>query len=327
MTKSLLELRKMRNSKAEGIIKLKEKNFVNTGLVDENGNKFVYNKTEYMSKALSWIDYALSRTKSSQVKPVSDEIISSLMTDGITITQPLANRLIPVFQYVRTTKITQTNVRTIWENLVKSDFEYNEKDAGVLYRTTERHVNGFRCVSPENITSLMDSMFKKYAVKSLIDVFVRHFYFEYVHPFSVANGVFGRLLLVSDLNAYSKKFYYTTPSCVIQRYFGQYCNTLALGTPAIDGFHDMTPFIEFMLYVIATTLSNERMSFKETSDDYILRKLNNSSVVSKKELIEDSPFARQTINNMLKKLEDKGEICKVKSEGEIFYSLSGCPVV
>lgn len=345
MTKGLLELKMIGTKEAEGIIALKKLNFMDTGLCDEEGNKFVYNVTDYMSKAINWIDRVILQNKlthnSSWIKGVisAEASFSSAIDGGDPNTYKgfadstsfkMYSNLIDAILYARKTKITQRNVRTLWCKVI-GDLKDNPAADGELYRSADIQIDGHWSMHYASVPNAMSMYFKNAKSRTTItDCIARHYFFEYVHPFCCGNGRTGRVLFWEDLiRSVSPIFNMFFCSDVLFEYRGQYFHTFALGRQAIDGFHDITPFMEFMLYAIASSLRLPKSAevFKDSALDYCLRKLNNASVVSRKDLIDNALYSSQTISAVLRKLESEKKILKTVVDGKTYYSFDLSPIL
>lgn len=100
--------------------------------------------------------------------------------------------------------ITQKNLRPLWERVTEGVCENTRLD-GKLYRSGMVEIgSASRTVhtpaTPERIPELMEQWFRyREDDQSLIDSFVAHFYFVYVHPFCDGNGRTARIINVSSL--------------------------------------------------------------------------------------------------------------------------------
>lgn len=119
---------------------------------------------------------------------------------------------------------------------------------------------------PEMISPMLSSMLDYTTGDAILDAIVKHFYFEYIHPFCDGNGRIGRLLCEHDLGTLiplSKSI-----SCRRPDYYA-YLKSMDGNRVSIDAF------VEYMLQriIVATNIASLDWSVLEVPELTILSKV------------------------------------------------------
>lgn len=115
----------------------------------------------------------------------------------------------------------------------------------------------------DRVTHLVDELFswlKTADIHPLVASTVVHYEIEFIHPFSDGNGRMGRLWQTLILSQWNSNLAYLPVENVIHREQEQYYQALG----EADSQADATPFVEFMLSAIISTL---RVIQTEKADD------------------------------------------------------------
>lgn len=140
------------------------------------------------------------------------------------------------------------------------------------YRTTQVGVGGHVAPPAQNVTGLMNDLFKWLQTSDehpLIKSSVFHYEFEFIHPFADGNGRMGRLWQTVMLTQWRSVFALIPTESIVRDHQQEYYDALALaGNQGECGC-----FIEFMLQSILTAaLSTVKSTVKGAvkTDDQIL---------------------------------------------------------
>jgi Fic family protein len=107
--------------------------------------------------------------------------------------------------------------------------------------------------------NLFDYLKKDKENHPLIKSCIAHYEIEFIHPFSDGNGRMGRLWQSIILTHYHPIFEYLPIESTIQKHQKKYYEALEIS----DEKADSSPFAEFILEMIAETLSEFLLSIKE----------------------------------------------------------------
>lgn len=160
------------------------------------------------------------------------------------------------FLNVHGNKIDKYILRQMWE-ILTTDACDNIDIAGTLYRTGNVGVGNHMGLNPELIEEAMDEWISFYQSPEMdeypfIKASLLHFSFEFIHPFCDGNGRAGRLLMLNYLiNQGYDKFKAISISKEIAQNPNGYYNAFVLSD---NSYTDCTPFLEYMLNVLANTL-------------------------------------------------------------------------
>jgi len=154
----------------------------------------------------------------------------------------------------------------------------------------------------------------------LITSSVFHYEFEFIHPFSDGNGRMGRLWQTLILSQWHPLFLSLPLESVIKDHQQQYYQALE----DADQQADSTPFIHFMLSVIAQTLAqnapvsatlNAPVNIEEMkTPEAILHLLQNNNQLTRQQLAEQIGKDVRTIARAIAKLQQTGKLTRVGSD-------------
>ena len=154
----------------------------------------------------------------------------------------------------------------------------------------------------------------------LITSSVFHYEFEFIHPFSDGNGRMGRLWQTLILSQWHPLFLSLPLESVIKDHQQQYYQALE----DADQQADSTPFIHFMLSVIAQTLAqnapvNVSVNAPVNIDglktpEAILRLLHDNNQLTRQELAERIGKDVRTIARAIAKLQQAGTLTRIGSD-------------
>ncbi|HQS02043.1 MAG: cell filamentation protein Fic [Halothiobacillus sp. 24-54-40] len=154
----------------------------------------------------------------------------------------------------------------------------------------------------------------------LIASCVFHYEFEFIHPFSDGNGRMGRLWQTLILSQWHPLFLSLPLESVIKDYQSQYYQALE----AADQHADSTPFIHFMLTVIAQTLAqnapanalaNAPVPIAELkTPDAILILVQGNAHLTRQQLADTLKKDVRTIARAMAKLQHAGRLKRIGSD-------------
>lgn len=154
----------------------------------------------------------------------------------------------------------------------------------------------------------------------LITSSVFHYEFEFIHPFSDGNGRMGRLWQTLILSQWHPLFLSLPLESVIKDHQQQYYQALE----DADQQADSTPFIHFMLSVIAKTLAqnapvcatlNAPVNIEEMkTPEAILHLLQNNNQLTRQQLAEQIGKDVRTIARAIAKLQQTGKLTRAGSD-------------
>lgn len=155
-------------------------------------------------------------------------------------------------------------------------------------------------------------------VHPLIASCVFHYEFEFIHPFSDGNGRMGRLWQTLILSRWHPLFLSLPLESVIKDNQQQYYQALEQA----DEEADSTPFIHFMLSVIAETLTqnasanasiNAPINVPINTEDAVLKLLKENSHFTRQQLADKLGKDIRTIGRALAKLQESGKVQRIGS--------------
>lgn len=149
----------------------------------------------------------------------------------------------------------------------------------------------------------------------LIKSSVFHFEFEFIHPFSDGNGRVGRLWQTVMLYHWKNVFNAIPTESIIRDNQQEYYHALEQA----GKLGESTPFIEFMLSVILTTVkkqilkSNQKSSQKsnQKNQQQIIRLIDDNNKITIKELSELSGLSESGVKKIIKKLKQENKLQRV----------------
>ena len=131
---------------------------------------------------------------------------------------------------------------------------------------------------PELIINLFEWL-KEAKDHLLIRSCVFHYEFEFIHPFSDGNGRTGRLWQTLILSRWRSVFKNLPIENIVYKYQKEYYNAIAIS----GGKEGCSPFIEFILGVIAETLTDQDATPKSTQE-IILEEIQKNPKITRVEL-------------------------------------------
>lgn len=224
--------------------------------------------------------------------------------------------------YAYNNPITEKNIRKLWEKIVAGVCE-NEEKCGTLYRDGMVYVgSGDRIVHvPAQSDQLPERMTQWFAYREtadddlLINSFVAHFYFVYLHPFCDGNGRTVRILNASQLyHSGYRKMKNLPLSNAINNQLGGYYSSLSDSETVLNGIEnkwlDISPFVSYMLDVFERCLIDAALSANALTEaeSKLLERMNkagiHSEITTRKaaSILQQSEIgARSTLNSLVKK--------------------------
>lgn len=145
----------------------------------------------------------------------------------------------------------------------------------------------------------------------LIASCVFHYEFEFIHPFADGNGRTGRLWQTLILSKWRPIFKNLPIENVVYKYRKEYYQAIAVSGGKIG----CTPFIEFILGVIAETLTTQETTQK-TTQEIILDEIRRNPKVTRVELAALAGVSPDTVKYHLQKLISSGVL---RREGSTRY--------
>lgn len=255
-----------------------------------------------------------------------EQVRKSLINPKTKSDKMVANN-VKVLNYVYNgTKITDDNIRQLWEMLVQGCCE-NEQLAGTKYRSGMVYVSSATEIihvpaKPDEIQTYMTDLFNWIYTHdnedTLIKAIVGHIYFVYIHPFCDGNGRMARILMNSILyqSGYTNVKYLNISNS-IRMHLSMYYNTITLSE---HSDMNVSPFIDYMLRVIIHACEEQLKQRYELNDkEKILISRIKTDITVKKAaqmLNTSEAVARDNLN----KLTDKCLLVKRKEHGKSIYS-------
>lgn len=255
------------------------------------------------------------------------EQVRKSLTNPKTKSDKMVANNVKVLNYVYNgTKITDDNIRQLWEILVHGCCE-NEQLAGTKYRsgmvyigsaTEIVHVPAKTEDIQEYMTDLFNWLYTKNNEDDIIKAIVGHIYFVYIHPFCDGNGRMARILMNSLLfqSGYTNVKYLNI-SASIRTYLSMYYKTMLLSE---HNAMNISPFVDYMLKIIVHACEEQlKQQYKLSDKEKILISKIKTDITVKKaaQMLKTSEaVARDGLN----KLTDKGLLVKRKEHGKSIYS-------
>lgn len=168
--------------------------------------------------------------------------------------------------------ITQKNIRKLWEKIVDGVCE-NADHMGTQYRDGMVYIGSVSNIvhtpaEPKVLPELMEKWFAYREMETfdlLIQSFVSHFYFVYVHPFCDGNGRAARILNASQLYHGGYRKMKSLPLAnAINNHLSGYYTSLAESEAVLNGIEkgwlDLSPFVSYMLDAFERCLIDAALS-------------------------------------------------------------------
>ena len=174
--------------------------------------------------------------------------------------------------------ITDKNIRKLWERIVDGVCE-NADHMGTMYRDGMVYIGSASHIvhipaQPEMLPELMEKWFAYREMETpdlLIQSFVAHFYFVYIHPFCDGNGRAARILNASQLfhGGYKKMKSLPLANAINNQLSGYYSSLTDSGiilNGIEKGWLDISPFVSYMLDVFERCLIDAALSRNALSE-------------------------------------------------------------
>lgn len=142
----------------------------------------------------------------------------------------------------------------------------------------------------------------------LIASCVFHYEFEFIHPFADGNGRTGRLWQTLILSRWRPIFKNLPIENIVYKYQKEYYRAIAVS----GGQDGCTPFVEFVLGVIAETLTTQEPTQK-TTQEIILDAIRKNPKITRVELAAKLGISPDTVKYHLRRLTGQGAIERVGS--------------
>lgn len=233
--------------------------------------------------------------------------------------------------------ISQTNMRKLWEIIVKDVCE-NAQYAGTEYRDGMVYIgNAARIIhtpaKPERIKDMIDSMYD-FLNTSELDIWLKaavmHFYFVYVHPYCDGNGRIVRILTQSYLyhNGLDKMRYIALARAINSDLPGYYTSLSESEYIYANGraWMDVTPFIYYFLGIVERALitSLQEDVTINTRQQLLLNKMHkqgNNAEITIAAAAKILKVSAQTAAKHLNNLVESGHLIKLKRGRRNIYIL------
>lgn len=142
----------------------------------------------------------------------------------------------------------------------------------------------------------------------LIASCVFHYEFEFIHPFADGNGRTGRLWQTLILSRWRPIFKNLPIENIVYKYQKEYYKAIAVS----GGKAGCTPFVEFVLGVIAETLTTQETT-RKTTQEIILEAIARNPSITRAELAEVVGISPDGVKYHLQKLTKSGRLKRVGS--------------
>ena len=137
---------------------------------------------------------------------------------------------------------------------------------------------------------------------------VFHYEFEFIHPFADGNGRTGRLWQTLILSRWRPIFKNLPIENIVYKYQKEYYKAIAVS----GGKAGCTPFVEFILGVIAETLTTQETT-RKTTQEIILEAIARNPSITRAELAEVVGISPDGVKYHLQKLAKSGRLKRVGS--------------
>lgn len=225
--------------------------------------------------------------------------------------------------YAYRQEITPKNIRRLWEKIVKGVCE-NENQAGSRYRSGMVYVGSADRIihapaQADQLPQLMEDWFKfrQAAFPALLlNSFVAHFYFVYVHPFCDGNGRTARICNMSQLyhGGYKKIRSISLSNAINNQLSGYYGGLSDSERILLDGgekWLDLSPFVSYMLDVFERSLMDAALSTNVLGEQEsrLLERMNKAGLnaeITVKKAAQILNLSESAARNVLNRLVSKG---------------------
>lgn len=215
--------------------------------------------------------------------------------------------------------VTDKNIRKLWEQIIdgvceNADHMGSKYRDGMVYIGSASHIVHIPA-QPEVLPELMEKWFayrEKETSDLLIQSFVSHFYFVYIHPFCDGNGRAARILNASHLYHGGYKKMKSLPlSNAINNQLNGYYSSLSDSEAVLNGIEkgwlDLSPFVSYMLDAFERCLVDAALSrnILSEAERKMLERMNkagiHAEITTKKAagILHRSESATRTVLNSL----------------------------
>ena len=184
---------------------------------------------------------------------------------------------------------------------------FRKGGAGVVSGKTVIHY----APDAERVPFLVNDMFEWLRTTDehpLIASCVFHYEFEFIHPFADGNSRTGRLWQTLILSRWRPIFKNLPIENIVYKYQKEYCRAIAVS----GGKAGCTPFVEFVLGVIAETLTTQETP-RKTTQEIILEAIARNPSITRAELAEVVGISPDGVKYHLQKLAKSGRLKRVGS--------------
>jgi Fic family protein len=216
------------------------------------------------------------------------------------------------FSYKKEKDLLQAH-KLLMQNILENAGTYRSSNVGVGGKDGVTHV----APPPNMVPQLMGDIFDWLQSSDehlLITSCVFHYEFEFIHPFSDGNGRIGRLWQTVILASFKDLFAYIPIESMVRNHQEKYYQALE----DAGSVGESTPFIEFMLEIIAKSLkdyikesSKSNQKGNQKSDQKILSLIKKNSLITIKELCQKTKLSESGVKKVIKKLKDEGLLIRV----------------
>ena len=221
---------------------------------------------------------------------------------------------IPNFNYKNEKDLLKAH-KYLMANLLNNAGQYRYSNVGVGGKDGVTHV----APPPNIVPKLMGELFKWLQNNDehlLIVSCIFHYEFEFIHPFSDGNGRIGRLWQTVILKEFKEFFSYMPIESIVRQNQSKYYKALEDAGSAGES----TPFVEFMLNIIAKSLKVYIQETKKSdqksnqkSDQKIFKLMMKNSNITIKEICQELNMSESGVKKVIKKLKDENRIKRVGS--------------
>ena len=216
------------------------------------------------------------------------------------------------FSYKKEKDLLQAH-KLLMQNILENAGAYRSSNVGVGGKDGVTHV----APPPNMVPQLMGDIFNWLQSSDehlLITSCVFHYEFEFIHPFSDGNGRIGRLWQTVILSSFKDLFAYIPIESMVRNHQEKYYQALE----DAGSVGESTPFIEFMLEIIAKSLkdyikesSKSNQKGNQKSDQKILSLIKKNNLITIKELCQKTKLSESGVKKVIKKLKDENLLIRV----------------
>lgn len=203
----------------------------------------------------------------------------------------------------------------LMQNLLNHPGAYRHGNVGVGGKDGVTHV----APPPNMVPKLMGELFEWLNATDehpLIVSCVFHYEFEFIHPFSDGNGRIGRLWQSVILKHFKDFFAYMPIESIVRDNQAKYYEALE----TCGSIGESTPFIEFMLEIIAKSLKSYITESKKSdhksiqkSDQKILELIRRNKEITIMQMCDKMQMSESGIKKILTKLKSENKLKRVGS--------------